>query len=410
MRDELSIAGDIIFKGSRIVIPKAMRPIILERIHEGHLGIDKCRKRGREATYWPGINNDIAQLVKNCSSCIKYSSKKCQEPLKPHEVPLRPWQKVASDLFHHQKDYLIVTDYFSYYPEIVSLRSTSTKAVVDGLKSIFGRHGVPDTLITDNGPQYSSMEFQQFTKDWSFTHQTVSPHFPSSNGLAESAVKTVKNILKKSMDSNSDVFKALLAYRTTPLQCGKSPAQLLMQRRLKNTLPMHHSLLKVSNGEETVEQKLAQKEKQKQHFDKHSQSLPAMSTGDQVLLYNFHSGLWDTPGRVVQEVSPRSYIVQTDNGIQYRRNRRHITCAPDTQHVEVKNMPDPELDEPEVPVPEVPDNHHGATPSTAGPPRSPVKEPAPVHKNSMPSPKVKMSPPRRSSRATKPVKKLIEEV
>ena len=333
-RDNISVASDLVMKGSKIVIPKAMRQYALEKIHEGHMGIDKCRRRGREVLYWPHINNDIEQMVKNCSSCLTYSNREVAEPLHPHEIPVRPWQRVASDLFlHNAVTYLVVTDYYSYYPEVLTMRSTSSKAVIDAIKSVFARHGTPDVLISDNGPQYASAEFQRFSMEWKFKHQTSSPHFPSSNGLAESAVKTVKRILQKSLDSNSDFYQSLQAYRATPLANGRSPAQLLMQRRIKTSLPIHHSLLKTSMDDEIVETKIQERTKQKERFDKSARALPVLETDEKVRMYNYHDKTWDVPARVVQELSPRSYLVETEEGVKYRRNRRDLKIAPAGQAV-----------------------------------------------------------------------------
>ena len=129
---------------------------------------------------------------------------------------------------------MLVVDYFSRYPEIVKMRSTTSKATIEALKSIFARHGIPETLISDNGPQYSSKEFAEFAKSYDFCHVTSSPHFPQSNGMAERMVQTIKRLLKEAVDP----FKALLNYRATPLSfCNISPSQLLMGRQLRNSLP-----------------------------------------------------------------------------------------------------------------------------------------------------------------------------
>ena len=92
---------------------------------------------------------------------------------------------------------MVVTDYYSFYPEVVTLQSTSASAVVSATKSVFARHGIPDVCVSDNGPQYSSQEYRVFAEDWGFTHNTSSPHMPSSNGMAEAAVKTVKILSEK---------------------------------------------------------------------------------------------------------------------------------------------------------------------------------------------------------------------
>ena len=127
-----------------------------------------------------------------------------------------------------------MVDYFSRYPEMVKLSSTTSQAIINALKTIFSRHGIPEIIRTDNGPQYSSQEFAAFARQYDFTHITSSPHFPQSNGQAERTVKTVKQLLKESEDPHI----ALLTYRSTPFHwCGLSPAELLMGRRLWTNVP-----------------------------------------------------------------------------------------------------------------------------------------------------------------------------
>ena len=93
-----------------------------------------------------------------------------------------------------------------------------------------------------NGPQYAAETSRQFADKYGFIHVTSSPRYPQSNGEAEWAVQTVKNILRK----NEDPYLALLAYRNSPLANGYSPAQLLMCRQLRSTVPAHADTLKPS--------------------------------------------------------------------------------------------------------------------------------------------------------------------
>ncbi|KAK0144843.1 hypothetical protein N1851_016584 [Merluccius polli] len=137
-----------------------------------------------------------------------------------------------------EKNHIVVTDYYSNYPEAATLQSTTSRAVIAFLKTVFARHGVPNELFSDNGPQFSSCEFEAFAKEWGFNHHTSSPNYPRSNGLAESSVK-IKGIMKKADDGNEDFHKSLLIYRSAPLQNGRSPAQMLMGRRIRTNLPMH---------------------------------------------------------------------------------------------------------------------------------------------------------------------------
>ena len=137
----------------RMLIPQSMRGVMLQKIHEGHMGITKCQTRALESLYWPGISMDIKGMVERCPTCIEYSPAQPKETLIPHDIPRYPWQKVGADLFSiKDKNYLVVADYFSLYPEVSTLSKITTTAVKNVLTSIFSRHGIPEILYTDNGP------------------------------------------------------------------------------------------------------------------------------------------------------------------------------------------------------------------------------------------------------------------
>lgn len=133
------------------------------------------------------------------------------------------------------------------------------------LKSIFARHGIPEVFISDNGPQYSSSLFATFSREYKFNHITSSPRYPQANGEAERAVKAIKAML----DKCSDPYLGLLAYRTTPLENGYSPAELLMGRKLQSTLPVIKSLLmpKAPPFESLLQKEEKRRRKMKQNFD-----------------------------------------------------------------------------------------------------------------------------------------------
>ena len=134
-----------------------------------------------------------------------------------------------------------MVDYFSRYPEVLQLTSTTSMSVISALKSVFSRHGIPEIVRSDNGPQYSSAEFMSFASSYGFHHLTSSPQFPQSNGQAERAVQTIKNLLKKS----DDLYTSLLSYRATPLSwCDLSPAELSMGRRLRTSVPLTDKMLR----------------------------------------------------------------------------------------------------------------------------------------------------------------------
>jgi len=127
--------------------------------------------------------------------------------------------QVATDLFEFQgKMFLLIVDYYSRWIEVLSLADTKATTVIMCLKSVFSRLGIPDIVMSDNGPQYACDAFKQFVSSYQFTHVTSLPLFPQSNGEAERAVRTVKNIMTKS----EDLHLSLLAYRSAPLHNGLS--------------------------------------------------------------------------------------------------------------------------------------------------------------------------------------------
>ena len=115
--------------------------------------------------YWPNINADIMDMVSNCSACRENCRYHQQEPLVVHEVTTAPWHKVGMDLLSFKgRDYLLVVDYFSNYPEVCLLNDTHSSSVIVKLKSIFSRFSIPKVVISDNGPQLSSHQFIRFCK------------------------------------------------------------------------------------------------------------------------------------------------------------------------------------------------------------------------------------------------------
>ena len=181
--------------------------------------------------------------------------------------PNLPWQKVATDLFVWiQKSYLLVIDYYSCYIEVAKLYLTTSDSVIEQLKEIFARHGIPQTIVLDNGPQYSSSQFRGFSTKYKFKHVTNSPRYPQGNGEAERGVQIVKNLWKRS----DDPHLALLSYNSTPIKLGYSPAQLLMSRNIRSTIPVAADnikpqvpkLLEVKKRDEKL------KREQKKYFDK----------------------------------------------------------------------------------------------------------------------------------------------
>ena len=199
-RNSLTICNDLLVYNSCIVLPRSLQRETLQNIHSGHLGIEKCKKHTATSVWWPGVMDQVTQLVQNCRVCTK-ESRQGEEPFMTSELLKYPWQVVGTDLFELNKaNYLLVVDYFSRYPEVLQLMSTTSlentdfradmtladsASVISTLKFMFSRHGIPKIVWSDNGPQYSSAEFMSFTSSYGFQHLTSSPKLQQSNGQAE---------------------------------------------------------------------------------------------------------------------------------------------------------------------------------------------------------------------------------
>ncbi|UYV75047.1 K02A2.6-like [Cordylochernes scorpioides] len=325
-QEDLTYQNGLLLRGQIILIPKSLRKDILEKLHQGHFGINKCRSRAKESVWWLGISQEIERMVSSCTKCLKERKPK-HEPLMPSEFPIRPWQKVGMDLFYlNGRWYLIVCDYYSRYPEISLLQNLTAQEVISRLKSIFARHGTPETVRSDNGPQFQKVlgsKFSKFSKEWSFKHITSSPKFPQSNGFIEAIIKNIKQSFKK----EEDCYLTLQAYRTMPLESGYSPAELLMGRRLRTSVPaIESSLMPRYLDSEALQQREKRRViNQKLLYDKRHDvhSLPPLQQGDSVWIRDQR-----VEGTVLHKSEePRSYWVQTPQG-KVRRNRLHLTPLP----------------------------------------------------------------------------------
>lgn len=329
-RDELSLQNGLVFKGERLVIPMSVKADMLAKIHRSHIGIQGCLRRAREVAYWPGMNKDVEDYVAKCAVCNSQPVEQGKEPMICHELPSRPWEKIAVDLFDlNGVDFMVTVDYYSSFFEVDRMTSKTADEVVKKLKAHLARHGIPDQLVSDNGQPFSSAKFQQFADTYGFEHITSSPTYPQSNGKVENTVKTAKHLLEKAVKSEQDPYLALLDWRNTPTETlNSSPVQRLFGRRTKTPLPTSNQLLKPKLPEE-VDQKLKlQKAKQSLYYNQGAKELKELRPGDTVRLQPLKSHLgkkkdW-TQARVEGKVDIRSYQVRTEDGRIYRRNRRHL--------------------------------------------------------------------------------------
>ncbi|PFX19094.1 Retrovirus-related Pol polyprotein [Stylophora pistillata] len=254
--------------GQKIVVLNSLRGEMLEKLHDGHLGINKTIARARDVLFWPRMSVEITKKIENCPVCLENRPSQQPEPVKSHEIPPLPSAK-------------------------------------------FARYGVPSVVVSDNGPCYNSAEFWKFSEDLGFQHITSSPGYPQTNGQSERTVQTVKAMLEKA----DDPYKALLSHRNTPLKkVDLSPLKMLMGRCLRTSIPVTEDLLKPQlHDPENVLSKLKERQrKQKLQHERKAKVLPPLRDGE---IVRVREGNTWKPARITQVLpSPRSYKVETERG------------------------------------------------------------------------------------------------
>jgi len=171
VQGELTFVSGIILKGSFIYVPLSIRNEILEKIHEGHMVINKCIDRAN--VWWPGISRDIKQYVSECETCLIDKPNR-PEPMISTELPSLPWEVLAADLAERNgKQYLVLTDNYSRFPEVFELPSTTAETIISRCKAAFSRQGIPREIRSDNGPQFNCDIFKNFSIEYglSISHQ-----------------------------------------------------------------------------------------------------------------------------------------------------------------------------------------------------------------------------------------------
>ena len=228
---EISEEDGLLYKNQRLIVPHSERLETLKVLHLGHYAVDKMQLRALETVYWPGMNKDILKQYQSCKTCIKHSKSQRCEPLQSHPTPELLWHTVATDLFKiRNSKYLLLVDYYSRFPVLHKLGSTTSRVLVQEMKAVFAELESPkcDSLMVDHSTPRQSLKTSCGNGKLSIEshHQGI----PSQ----------MKASLITTMEEGEDVDLALLTYKTTPLSHRLPlPAGLLNSRKYKTLLPTH---------------------------------------------------------------------------------------------------------------------------------------------------------------------------
>ena len=326
-KDEINISKSLVLKNDRIIIPKSMQKKMLYRLHESHLGLVKSKQLARDSIFWPGLNAQLEDMIGRCETCYTFRNNLQKESLISHTIEPKLFYKVGIDFFHVEgRNFLLLVDYYSKFPEVVEMASTTSLETIKQLKQMYARHGIPKMVVSDNGPQFKSEQYETFAKEYGFIPVYSSPMHPQSNGQVERCVQTVKRIIKKCIMDKQDVNIALLNYRNAKFHDLKaSPAEMLMSRSLRSRVPQIDNKLKPRVVKNMVNKIKMRQLLQKKYFDRRGVTIhKSLEKGD-MIRYRDHNNTWakgiisktNVPG-------PRNYEINNKANNVIKRNRKHI--------------------------------------------------------------------------------------
>lgn len=347
---ELSVEQGCLLWGGRVIIPQSLQQKILSDLHREHLGISKMKALARSHVWWTGLDHDLEVLVKNCPACAEVKQAPPKAPLHPWTWPSRPWQRIHVDFAgpFMKKMFLIVVDAYSKWGEVIEMNQTTAAETIMALRQLFANHGIPEQIVSDNGPQFISSDFAAFLKMNGVQHTRSSPYHPATNGEAERFVRTFKEAMKTSRGDGLTlphrINNFLLTYRTTPHMTTRTPpCELLMGRSLRT----RWDLLKPGTDETVRRRQANQKAQHNQHA-----RLRCLSIGASVMVRNFSSGPDWVPGVVARRLGPLTYLIDVFDGRLWKRHVDHVKEFGHVRHQpEVHSETEFDVDPPAVSLP-----------------------------------------------------------
>ncbi|XP_026314449.1 LOW QUALITY PROTEIN: uncharacterized protein K02A2.6-like [Hyposmocoma kahamanoa] len=249
-RFHLSLENGILMRGHKVIIPKVLQNKVLAELHNSHLGIVKAKCEARSKFWFPGVDQAIENLIKNCPTCsVDLRISPPRSKLIPWPYPKEPFYRIHMDFLGpiENQMYLVIVDAHSKWVECINMKNNiTTTAVINKLYEYMSRFGIPHTIVTDNGTSFTSENFSKFCALNGISHKTTPIYHPASNGQAETYVKIAKKGIKSALitgknneDRHNNLLKYLFDYRnsvhTTTCQ---SPAMLVYGRKLRSRLDM----------------------------------------------------------------------------------------------------------------------------------------------------------------------------
>ncbi|XP_039602322.1 uncharacterized protein K02A2.6-like [Polypterus senegalus] len=282
-RDEIALNAGCVMWGLRTIVPTKLRHRVLEELHKGHLGVVKMKALARSFVWWPGIDEDIEKITQQCSGCQMVQNEPERATLHPWEWPTLPWERLHFDFAgpFMGTTFLVVVDTCSKWPEVCTMSSTTTSHTIEVLRDLFARTGVPQQLVSDNGPQFTATDFQVFLHKNGIRHITSAPWHPAINGLVERFVQSLKQAL----------------------------------RAMTNEKLTHQLDLLQPNIKQTVQDRQI-----KQGYKATDKVTRSFAIGQSVLARSYRGDQKWVPALVKEQTGPLSYKAEATQGVIWRRH------------------------------------------------------------------------------------------
>ena len=282
----------------------------MNMLHQAHPGISRMKSLARCYVWWPGIDRDVEQCAKSCEPCQQNQKSSPVIPLHPWSWPSKPWTWVHIDYAcpFMGKMFLLIVDVHSNWLEVYPTAVTTLTVTVALLRKSFATFGLPEVVISDNGSNFTSDEFEAFLKKNGVKHVKTPPYHPASNGLIKRAVQTFKSGMRKLSEGSVEtkVSRFLFKYRLTPqTSTGVSPSELMFGRRLRSPL---------DNIRSSLERKAnITLERQRKSHDSRARSRE-FEIDDWVYVKNYATGNSWLPGKVISKLGSTMYNVLLNDG------------------------------------------------------------------------------------------------
>ncbi|XP_056612166.1 uncharacterized protein K02A2.6-like [Triplophysa dalaica] len=246
-RFELSVEQGCLLWGYRVLIPKTLQGRLLAELHDNHWGMVKMKSLARSFVWWPSLDVNIEVLVSQCDVCQQQRSMPAPVPVHTWKWSSAPWERIHLDFAEYQQQmFLVVMDAYARWPEIFPMQTCTSTKTIDVLRNLFAAYGLAREVVTDNGPQFTSVEFEEFLLLNGVKHTKSPAYHPASNGLAERLVQNLKRALAKNKAGGGKslqhcVANFLYGYRNTPhTATHKTPAELFLKRSVRTRLSLYN--------------------------------------------------------------------------------------------------------------------------------------------------------------------------